>query len=151
MNGEPIPMPANQSTPEVTRDDGTAFGRVQCHCSEDDGIPDVGVSIGLGDGKALWIGELLTRDGATCGMVFHDNGARIVAPFADGTDWQEAADILRHCVGPALNPRTPARGGDELREALEQIAINSNCDWDHVRKNPAKQIEMIHTLAVDAL
>jgi len=92
------PRPAG----DLREGDGTAFGEVQCHCSDDDGVPDVGVSLGLGCAKAIWIGELLTRDGATCGMVFHNGTERIVAPFPDGTDWQAAADILRHHVAPVL-------------------------------------------------
>lgn len=109
---------------EVRESDGTALGEVQCHCSEDDGIPDVGVSLGLGNGKALWIGETLLRDGANCGMVFHDGNKRIVAPFADGTDWQEAADILRHHVGPALTAATTP-GGDLLEQAAMREAIEA--------------------------
>lgn len=101
----------------------TQAGSVLCHCSEDDGVPDVGVSIGLGGGKALWIGELLTRDGATCGVVFHGpDSQRLVAPFADGTDWQEIADLFRHHIGPAI-----AKIAETAREAMKERAGKA-CD-----------------------
>lgn len=86
----------------MTREE-TAPGQVLCFGSDEDSGCDVGTSIGLGDGKLLWIGELLTRDGANMGFVFHGpDRERIVAPFADGTDWQEIAELFRHYVAPAI-------------------------------------------------
>lgn len=38
-------------------------GRVLWFSSEDDGGPDVGISVGLGGGKALWVGEATTGRG----------------------------------------------------------------------------------------
>lgn len=81
----------------------TQPGEVVCHCSEDDGIPDVGVSVGLGGGKCLWIGELLSKDGGDIGLVFHGpDGQRIAAPLWPDCEWQEAADLIRHHVAPAI-------------------------------------------------
>jgi len=116
-------MTTNSDTAQMAGD-GTAWAEIQCHCSEDDGVPDVGVSLGLGCGKAIWIGELLTRDGATCGMVFHDGTKRTVAPFADGTDWQAVADILRYHIAPALAALPPTGGSGCVvvpREVLPEM------------------------------
>jgi hypothetical protein len=41
--------------------DETERGRMIGFCSEGDGVPDVGLSIGLGDNAALWIGEISDR------------------------------------------------------------------------------------------
>lgn len=38
--------------------DETERGRLVGHCSEEDGVADVGASIGLGDGRLVWIGEI---------------------------------------------------------------------------------------------
>ena len=38
--------------------DDCELGRVGWHCSDKDGGPDVGISIGLGDKKMLWFGEI---------------------------------------------------------------------------------------------
>lgn len=38
--------------------DESEFGRVTWHCSEEDSGPDVGLSLGLGDGRILWVGEI---------------------------------------------------------------------------------------------
>ncbi len=40
---------------------------------------------------------------------------------------------------------------DVAMEAIKEIAINSNHDWETVRKNPVKQIDAIHLLAVGVL
>lgn len=88
----------------VAESEGTSLGEILCHCSEDDGMPDVGVSLGLGEGAMLWLGELLNRDGADIGFIFHGpNGERIVGPLWPSCEWQEAADILRHHVAPILS------------------------------------------------
>lgn len=111
-------------------EEGTALGEVQCACSDDDGVPDVGVSVGLGNGKALWIGETLLRDGSNIGVVFHGpDQQRIVAPLPDETDWQAIGDIIRHHVAPAL-------AAIETREA-EGTALDDydyNQLWDAIAK-----------------
>ncbi|WP_294189019.1 hypothetical protein [uncultured Sphingomonas sp.] len=81
----------------------TQLGHVIGACSEDDGVPDIGVSIGLGEGSMLWLGELLKRDGGDIGFVFHGpNGQRHVAPIWPSCEWQDVADLLRHHVAPIL-------------------------------------------------
>lgn len=41
----------------------TERGVVTWHCTAPDSGPDVGLSMGLGDGKLLWVGEVPDRDG----------------------------------------------------------------------------------------
>jgi len=92
--------PATDIQPELPE---TQLGHVIGACSEDDGVPDIGVSIGLGEGSMLWLGELLKRDGADIGFVFHGpDGKRIVAPIWPNCEWQDVADLLRHHVAPIL-------------------------------------------------
>lgn len=43
---------------DITNIDASERGRVVWHCSDDDGGPDVGLSIGLGNGRSLWVGEI---------------------------------------------------------------------------------------------
>lgn len=71
--------------------------------------------------------------------------------------WHAADDTYRDSVrgfaraALSVTDASQAQGEVErLRAAIEQIAVNSNCDWDVVRKNPAKQIDIIHALAVEA-
>ena len=105
----------------MTREE-TAPGQVMCFGSDEDSGCDVGTSIGLGDGKVLWIGELLTRDGANMGFVFHGpDRERVVAPFADGTDWQEIADLFRHYVAPAIAKIADAEAA-AMRERAAGVA-----------------------------
>ncbi|KQM62396.1 MULTISPECIES: hypothetical protein [unclassified Sphingomonas] len=105
----------------MTREE-TAPGQVLCFGSDEDSGCDVGTSIGLGDGKALWIGELLTADGANMGFVFHGpDRQRIVAPFADGTDWQEIAELFRRHVAPAIATIADAEAA-AMRERVEKEA-----------------------------
>jgi hypothetical protein len=83
--------------------DETKLGHVICHSSDEDGAPDVGITLGLGGGYALWVGELLNRDGANCGFVLHGpNHIREVAPLPDSTEWDAIAQFIREHVGPAL-------------------------------------------------
>jgi hypothetical protein len=42
-------------------------GKVTWHCSEEGGGPDVGVSLGLGDGRILWCGEITKHRHAEAG------------------------------------------------------------------------------------
>jgi len=94
--------PATPAAAEVAQEE-TTLGLVQCHCSEPDGVPDVGVSIGLGGGYALWIGELLNRDGANCGLILHGpDRIRETVPLPDDTDWSPIGDMLRDHIGPLL-------------------------------------------------
>lgn len=106
-------------------------GQVQWHSSGEDNGPDVGILIGLGEGKALWLGELLVRDGATTGMVFYDRQRKsIVAPIEN---FDQVRELLENYVAPAITAlaatpsarissdkdrENPVEGRGALREAV---------------------------------
>ncbi|WP_047866991.1 hypothetical protein [Sphingomonas paucimobilis] len=79
--------------------DPTAPGQVVAHCSEADGAPDVGISIGLGSGKTLWIGTLLSSDGGDAGVAVYDGAARIAVPFEH---WDEIVGLFSDHIAPAI-------------------------------------------------
>lgn len=116
------------AVPEMV-DPETLPGHVICHSSDESGDPDVGVTVGLGGGKSLWLGELLLSDGGDIGFVVHGpNRMRLVAPIWPHCEWQEVIELLRYHAAPAL-AATPDRSDDalaeenrRLREALEEIA-----------------------------
>ncbi|MDR6789544.1 hypothetical protein J2Y58_002917 [Sphingomonas sp. BE138] len=120
---------------------GTAFGEVQCHCSEDDGVPDVGVSVGLGDGKMLWLGELLKDEGGDIGLVFlGPDDQRVVAPLWPHCEWQDAADILRRHVGPAMAAQGNEDGSNlshfHAEATAPEVAGKIAGGGHHFRKSP---------------
>lgn len=64
-------------TPETT-DQTYRRGHVVWHCSEEDGGPDVGMTLGLG-GAALWVGEI-TR-------AAHADGGEDTAALGNDGGW----------------------------------------------------------------
>jgi hypothetical protein len=68
-----------------TTEPSTERGVVTWHSSDEDSGPDVGLSIGLGDGKLLWVGEVPDRDG-WCLAIYHPlckGGREDLASFHD--------------------------------------------------------------------
>lgn len=63
----------------MTDDEAYERGRIVWHCSEEDGGPDVGMSLGLGHGWAMWVGEI-TR-------AAHADGGEAVAALGDDCGW----------------------------------------------------------------
>ena len=49
------------------RADASELGVVQWACSDERGPPDVGISVGLGDGRILWCGEITKQRHAQAG------------------------------------------------------------------------------------
>lgn len=73
-------------------------GQVVHHCSEDDGLADVGIAIGLPGGHQLWLGELLKRDGGDIGFILHGpQGERTAAPL---NEWGDVRDLFAEKVAP---------------------------------------------------
>lgn len=63
----------------------TERGEVTWHSSDEDSGPDVGLSMGLGDGKLLWVGEVPDRAG-WCLAIYHPDksgGREDLATFDD--------------------------------------------------------------------
>lgn len=100
--------------------DPSAPGQVVAHCSEDDATPDVGISIGLGAGKVLWIGTLLNADGGDFGVAFYDGGdGRIAAPFTQGDALVEVfADRVAPAIAATASPAIDA--GERMRVAIDK-------------------------------
>lgn len=95
------------------------LGRVVWHSSEEEGPPDVGLSVGLGDAGILWAGEISDRaycdageDAQRLGLaggwwlaLYAEGGTRVLGKLVD----EEAAHELIDTLGAAL--RQQANGG----------------------------------------
>jgi len=94
----------------------TRTGGVTWHSSEDDGGPDVGVSLYLGDGKRLWCGEIsrdlydscrgfdyFDGDGGRF-LVFYDPSPRLLAKIGDYDQAREFIEALAFAVREADLP-----------------------------------------------
>ena len=106
---------------EFDAGEGLQPGQVQWHSSEEDGGPDVGIMIGLGGGKELWLGELLDIEGGGMGFAVYDPEKIAVASLSD---WDEVRDIIEQHVAPALAHPPQSRVAADpvgLREALEAV------------------------------
>lgn len=77
-----------------------APGQVQWYSSEEESGPDVGILVGLGDGKELWIGEMTSReDVGPLGLAVYENGQKIkVLPM----DYEGIREALEDYVAPSL-------------------------------------------------
>lgn len=76
------------------------IGEVQWHSSEEDGGPDVGILMGLGGGRHLWLGELLDRDGGGMGfIVYGPDHKEAVARLGE---YEEVREIVEEHIAPAL-------------------------------------------------
>jgi len=128
------------SAEEEVAVDETVLGRVTNHCSDDDGVPDVGISLGLGSGSALWLGELLKDDGGDIGFVFHGpDRVRIAAAIWPACEWRDVAELLSNHVAPLLarlTSTTPTgeRGGRALfeHEMRQRGITGEDADWANV-------------------
>lgn len=116
--------------------DETERGRMVAFCSEGDGIPDVGVSVGLGNNRVLWIGELSNqrhRDtveahgeevGPNAGwwlVLFEgEKEGRVLGRFIDAAEARDFADLMVELLNSerALDDAlTWVYGGEGLDEA----------------------------------
>lgn len=105
-----LPSSSTSSDPKLSAplDEGeTTRGRITWFCSEEDGGgPDVGLSLGLGGGKALYIGELANRTLEEAGIdltIYPDgwwvalltpDGFQVVGPVADAEAARELHEEL---------------------------------------------------------
>jgi hypothetical protein len=85
------------------------LGRSTWHCSEEGGGPDVGISLGLGDGRMLWCGEI-ARDrwdeaGEDAKALGTDFGWWIILYSPD------SAEVIGKCVS-----------GEAAQRLMEQLA-----------------------------
>jgi hypothetical protein len=79
----------------------TRPGYVVWHSSEEDGGPDVGITVGLGDGKMLWVGERSGREGDGMGLLVY--GDKSIDANASLGEYDEIRDLVEHHIAPALS------------------------------------------------
>lgn len=102
---------------------GYDLGSILWHCSDEEGGPDVGIQVGLGNGLSLYFGEVanvtledhgvdLARfpDGWWAVLYGGTSGTRILGAVPDGYEAREACDE----IAAALNftARLSDKGGD---------------------------------------
>lgn len=118
--------PTPQADPE-TEEPVLGLGQTRWHSSDDCG-PDVGIEIGLADGKRLWVGQITTRaweelDGGTNDLpgfgvdgwwlVVYPDGLPL-AKFADVESGREFADVITAALLAGRQPSTtPAPAVDD--------------------------------------
>lgn len=85
----------------------TSIGGVTWHSSEDDGGPDVGISVYLGDGKRLWCGEISRSLFDECGGSewFDDDGGWFLVVY-----------------GPKANLVAKVGDKDQMKDMIEMLA-----------------------------
>lgn len=94
-------MTDNQTTaPLVYAEPSTERGAVTWHSSGPDEGPDVGLSLGLGNDRLLWVGELPDRDGWGL-AIYHEvkDGERTdFGTFDDAESARQFFDIMERVV-----------------------------------------------------
>lgn len=103
--------------------DQSERGKVTWHSSEEDGGPDVGMMLGLGDGQALWVGEITRRDyeeggeavsalgGAAGWWLVTYPGPQVLAKFVDAETAREFLDQLSDAMRTVVAPDVLGQGG----------------------------------------
>lgn len=84
----------------VSTSDEFKPGYVVWHSSEEDGGPDVGLTIGLGNGKLLWIGERCDREGGGQGIMIYSRTEMVAN--ASLADRDEVMELMQHHLALAL-------------------------------------------------
>ncbi|NII59806.1 hypothetical protein [Sphingomonas aerolata] len=139
MADKPIDT-TDQQAVKVAQETMTQPGYVVWHSSEEDGGPDVGITVGLGDGKMLWVGERSGREGDGMGLLVY--GDKSIDANASLGEYDEIRDLIEHHVAPALSrlasvssasadfvlvPRVPT---EAMLIAARQIDISVEEDGD---------------------
>ncbi len=91
----------DQQAVTVAQETMTRPGYVVWHSSEEDGGPDVGLTIGLGGGKMLWAGERSGREGDGIGLLVY--GDKSIDANASLGEYDEVREVLEQHVAPALS------------------------------------------------
>ncbi|MEO1687862.1 MAG: hypothetical protein AAFU61_08155 [Pseudomonadota bacterium] len=79
-------------------------GVTTAHSSDESGMPDVGISVGLGDGSMLYVGERPGRAGF-CIAIFLQDRAIDIGRLEPGEDSEPTELVVR--VAAAINGSTP--------------------------------------------
>jgi hypothetical protein len=96
-------------TEEIQDREDTTFGGITWACSEEDGGPDVGISVFIGDNDRLWCGEISRNTFEQCcgSLYFASDGGWFIMRYAP-----DGPKLIAKCADP-----------DEARELIEQIAL----------------------------
>jgi len=91
----------DQQAVTVAEETMTRPGYVVWHSSEEEGGPDVGITVGLGEGKMLWVGERSGREGDGIGLLVY--GDKSIDANASLGEYDEIRDLIEQHVAPALS------------------------------------------------
>lgn len=91
------------------------LARVTWHTSEEGGGPDVGISIGLGKGRALWVGEI-TNDR-------HADGGAEVAALGDSNGWWLMLYAGKGAGTKVFGKFVDAEGARTFCDLIEELAV----------------------------
>lgn len=89
-------------------------GRLVAHCSDDSGIADCGISVGLGNGQMLYAGDL--PDPFSTGIKLYSQGTSILV--ADRVDY-EVARAMIEVIAEAINGESESEEAAEYRKQSE--------------------------------
>lgn len=100
-----------------TDHENTNVGGVTWHSSEEDGGPDVGISVFLGPDDRLWCGEITRKlfdeqgkdhfcsDGGWFLVRYQGSNTKLIAKFADGLEARDFIEQVAEWVRPAQEPK----------------------------------------------
>jgi len=113
-------LPRNMRELQSTTPD-PEIGQVVWCSSEEDGGADVGILVGLGSGKTLWLGELLNAEGGGMGFaIYGPAGKKEVAPLSD---WETVRDVIEFHVAPALSATKSEVPADHFPDARNMVLV----------------------------
>lgn len=115
-----------------------ALGKVTWHCSEEGGLPDVGISVELANGAVLWCGEITNDRWTEAGseaaelgsdfgtwLILHANGeSKVIGKCVNRYDGQAMIDQIELAVRAGLTKRAAVLDHLALTVA-EKYATNS--------------------------
>lgn len=87
----------------LTSDDARLYhlGSLVAHSSEDGAGDDLGLSVGLGSGQMLYVGEVPEERGASPALVVYGRGGRPSFTIAAPVDADAARDLI-HAIRAAV-------------------------------------------------
>ena len=124
------------------------IGEVQWHSSDEDGGPDVGILLGLGGDKMLWVGEMLNAEGVgAMGMkVYEGQHTSHAMPF----DYDSIREVIEEHIAPVVRTAADRISALEAQFAARDAEI---VDWlreasgEHARIGAANEALLINGIA----
>ncbi len=134
----------------MTDDPSSARGEVTWHSSDEDSGPDVGLSIGLGDGRVLYVGEV-SKDMADRSDAPDDLGWHLVlypeaesfASFHDAEKAREFFEVMERTIGLTQAAHLDASLAAHLEPIVEpamRSALNTLRTWSVRRHANSKTV-----------